>query len=278
MKKAILVTFFGFISLLVISCDNPANENTQEAKYSVSYVGNGNTSGYVPVDNKQYLSGEVAIILGKGSLDRIGYDFSNWNTNQQGNGVSYNPSEIITIGTSNVTLYAIWVELSKYTVTFETYGGSYVPAINNIISGSKISKPTNPTKENCTFQGWFIDEEFDTEWDFQNNIVENNITLFAKWYSTLYQYEVSIDNYYRVGSYIAVYWTNPIDDNFSHVRIIPAGFEWVESMGGAAAAVLDKEPGITYYVMQDNANTEYLIIKCIGKDGTVSEGITVYFN
>jgi uncharacterized repeat protein (TIGR02543 family) len=169
-------------------------------------------------------------------------------------------------------------EFSKYSVSFETNGGSAVQSITNISKGEKINKPNDPTKQNFIFAGWFIDKNFETEWDFQNDTVEGSITLYAKWRSPLYQYEVIIDNYYKVGSYLAVYWTNPVDENFSHVRIIPAGFEWVENMGGSAAAALDKEPGITNYVMQDNANTEYLIVKCIGKDGTVSEGITVYFD
>ena len=169
-------------------------------------------------------------------------------------------------------------EFSKYSVSFVTNGGSAVQSITNISEGEKINKPNDPTKQNFIFAGWFINENFETEWDFQNDTVEDNLTLYAKWRNPLYQYEVIIDNYYKVGSYLAVYWTNPVDENFSHVRIIPAGFEWVENMGGEAAAALDKEPDITYYVMQDNTNTEYLIVKCISKDGTVSEGITVYFD
>jgi len=268
-KKLILL--FSFCVIL-IGCNDLNGTNIQETKYNIFYNGNGNTSGSVPMDNNLYLSGEEAVVMGKGSLEKTGYEFINWNTNQQGTGNSFNSGEKIAINSSNVTLYAIWNEQGKYTVTFETFDGSSVQSLENVISGSKITKPTNPTKANSAFEGWFIDEEFETAWDFQNDVVVNNLTLFAKWRSTLYQHEVTNIYHLQVGFYVVIYWTNPIDSNFSHVRIIPAGFEWADS------SALDQEPGITSYSVLDFANTEYLIIKCIGKDGNVSEGIKYYLS
>ena len=219
------------------------------------------------MDNNLYLSGEEAVIFRKGTLQKSGYVFKSWNTNQQGNGTSYNGGDRILIVSANITLYAIWDELGKYTVAFETYDGSSVQALENIVYGSKITRPSNPTKAHSIFEGWFIDEKFETEWDFQNGIVESNLILYAKWQSTLYQVEVTDIYHLRIGVYVIVYWTNPTDTNFSHVRIIPAGYEWADS------SALDKEPGITSYSVMDFANTEYVIIKCIGKDGNISEGI-----
>ena len=270
MKKAIFGTFFICVFLLV-GCGD-LDDNLPETKYSITYSGNGNSSGYVPIDSNQYLPGSEAIVLGKGSIERIGFNFLNWNTNQQGTGTSYGSGDIIVISNSNITLYAIWDELPKYTVTFETYGGSSVESISNIITGLKINIPATPAKQNFSFEGWYIDEEFTVEWNFQNDIVDKDLTLYAKWISTLYPYEVTNISGYRVGLYLFVSWTNPTDDNFSHVRVILAGFEWAESSG-----MMDQEPGITSYSAADFAGTEYVIIKSVGKDGSVSEGIIFYF-
>jgi len=64
----------------------------------------------------------------------------------------------------------------KYTVTFDTGGGS---AINSqtVSSGSKASKPSNPTKYGYTFKNWTLNGN---EYNFNNN-VNANITLTANW-------------------------------------------------------------------------------------------------
>jgi hypothetical protein len=53
--------------------------------------------------------------------------------------------------------------------------------------------------------------------------------------------------------------------------MVIAGFEWVEESGA-----MDLEPGIAMYSMNDFANTEYVIIKSVYKDGNVSEGVKYY--
>ena len=46
--------------------------------------------------------------------------------------------------------------------------------------GEKVKKPENPEKEGYNFVGWFVDEELDTEFNFDTPI-ESNTTLYAKW-------------------------------------------------------------------------------------------------
>jgi len=274
MKKGYI--FLLVITIMLVGC-NDLNNTNNTVKYSIFYHGNGNTSGYAPVDNNEYMSGSDVVILNKGTLEKTGYTFLNWNINAQGTGNSYSSGDIIKINNANINLYAMWSELSgllKYTVTFQSNGGSYIPSINNIISGSKIDKPTNPIKPNSVFEGWFIDEKFKTEWDFENDIIQNNLTLYAKWQVTYYQYEVSDIYHLRSGNTVFISWVNPTDSNFSHVRIIPAGYEWAEDFGDNSP--LDKEPGISSYSMLDFAGIEYVIIKCVGKDGTVSKGIKYF--
>ena len=68
------------------------------------------------------------------------------------------------------------------TVYFESNGGSDVETITGVKSGTKITKPEDPEKEGFVFAGWFWEEEFETEFDFDNDTITwNETTLYAKW-------------------------------------------------------------------------------------------------
>jgi uncharacterized repeat protein (TIGR02543 family) len=98
--------------------------------YSVTYSGNGATSGFAPVDNGAYEEGATVTVLGNtGSLGLPGYAFSGWNTAANGSGTSYAPAATFTMGASDVTLYAQWTLIPTYTVTYAGNGatGGAVP-------------------------------------------------------------------------------------------------------------------------------------------------------
>lgn len=63
------------------------------------------------------------------------------------------------------------------TVTFETNGGSKIDPIT-VVKGTIVPKPFNPTKEGYDFDTWIIK---DREWDFEKDIVNQDITLQAEW-------------------------------------------------------------------------------------------------
>jgi hypothetical protein len=90
---------------------------TQEAPvvsttYTVTYDGNGNTSGSPPVDGlSPYNSGSTVTVLGNtGALVQSGSAFDDWNTQSDGSGTTYLPGNIFTINV-NTILYAIWLPL-----------------------------------------------------------------------------------------------------------------------------------------------------------------------
>lgn len=75
---------------------------------------------------------------------------------------------------------------TQYTVTFVVNGGT-APAVQTVNEGEKATRPEDPVKEatshttEYTFVGWFMkDGETETEWNFFNNVVMENITLYAK--------------------------------------------------------------------------------------------------
>ena len=88
------------------------SENQKEqlvAAYSVTYNGNGNTDGVVPVDSDSpYLNGSTVTVLGNtGSLAKTNYVFDGWNTAANGSGTPYEPDATFDI-TGDITLYAQW--------------------------------------------------------------------------------------------------------------------------------------------------------------------------
>lgn len=64
----------------------------------------------------------------------------------------------------------------EFTVTFNSDGGNAVDS-QIVEAGSKVIKPTNPTKNGFKFLGWFL---ADKDFDFDSTI-EDDITLVAQW-------------------------------------------------------------------------------------------------
>lgn len=70
--------------------------------------------------------------------------------------------------------------LSEVLVSFDTLGGSKIEGkVVNV--GNKITMPTAPTKSGTTFEGWYLDSEYTTEFDFKTMTIDGFTTLYAKW-------------------------------------------------------------------------------------------------
>ena len=102
------------------------------------------------------------------------------------------PGYIMTDIQEDVTLTAVWEDTNtggtttpngggggetKYTVTFDSTGGSDIPN-QSIGSGKKAAKPAAPTKPGYIFKGWYTEDG--KEFDFDSNIT-NEIKLIAQW-------------------------------------------------------------------------------------------------
>ena len=72
-------------------------------------------------------------------------------------------------------------EITTYTVTFNSNGGTYVSPIT-VASGSTISKPADPTQTGYDFNGWYKEVNFYNSWNFASDIVTSNIMLYAEWF------------------------------------------------------------------------------------------------
>ncbi|MCV6608794.1 MAG: InlB B-repeat-containing protein [Campylobacterales bacterium] len=165
-------------------------ENSTPTTYTITYNGNGNTGGSVPADQTKTEDINLTLSTNSGSLTKTNFTFVGWNTLADGSGTDYGV-ESKYVNNSDITLYAKWTNLVTYTVTFDVDGGSAVSSLD-IVSGNTATKPTDPTKTNATFEGWYSDSGLTSSFDF-TTAISGDITLYAKWTSTAVLHEKIID-------------------------------------------------------------------------------------
>jgi uncharacterized repeat protein (TIGR02543 family) len=83
------------------------------------------------------------------------------------------------------------IVLQEQTVTYESNGGSALPN-QTVYWGRLIEEPQAPTKVGYSFEGWFTDSELTEQWDFSQDYVSGDVTLYAKWGSG---YRISFDSH-----------------------------------------------------------------------------------
>ena len=165
-------------------------------EYTVTF----NAYGGFPTPDEQHVkSGEKAVLPAEPTLK--GYTFAFWYLgDDEQNATAY---DFDTPVTGDITLTAKW-NINKYTVTFNSYGGTPVPPAQEVEYGLTATEPaTAPTKTGYTFDGWYLGDE---KYDF-SDAVEQNITLYANWEKNIYTVtytdgvdgeEVFADQTYRV--------------------------------------------------------------------------------
>ncbi len=180
----VMVAFLMLINFVACSEDDPSEDDSSETNYTVTYDGNGNTGGSVPVDSNSYTAGQAVTALNNlGSLVKSGAAFDNWNTQVGGSGTTYTPDQVFLMGSTNLTLYAQWSTIF-FAVSFNGQGADIEasPISMNIATGNTVgSLPTSPQKTGFVFGGWFTTingggSEFTT-----STSISADITVYAKW-------------------------------------------------------------------------------------------------
>lgn len=110
------------------------------ATYTVSFNSNGGT----PVA-PQTVAYE-AFATRPADPTREGYIIKEW----QLNGELYNFDVPVT---EDITLDAVWSKV--WTVTFDSNGGATTPEAQTVVDGELANTPQEPTKDGCTFGGWY---------------------------------------------------------------------------------------------------------------------------
>jgi uncharacterized repeat protein (TIGR02543 family) len=139
-----------------------------QADYTLSYDGNGNTSGDVPSSTtvtKNAKAPEDVIVADQGNLAKEGYHFIGWNTAADGSGTMYQPGTNYSL-IDNTTLYAQWTEDTlpqtiSYSLTYDANGNDKyltlpIPNSSNWPEGLKLEvvAPAMKAGYDVTFVGW----------------------------------------------------------------------------------------------------------------------------
>ena len=134
--------------------------------YEVIYLPGTYGTGSAVTDMKPHNN----ILTLRGALfTRAGYTQVGWSTVDGGEKV-YGFEDVYTQNEA-LTLYPVW-NTNKYTITFETNGGSEIAPITQDY-GTEITAPDNPTRKGYTFKGW--DKEI------PKTMPAENITVKAQW-------------------------------------------------------------------------------------------------
>jgi len=115
---------------------------------------------------------------------RAGFTFAGWFRDANGTTAWEFATDTVS---QNTTLYAKWISVTTptCTVSFNSQGGS---AVDSRIAeqGAKITAPTDPTRANFAFAGWYKESAGATAWNFETETVTASMTLYAKWAADQY--------------------------------------------------------------------------------------------
>ncbi|MBQ1678253.1 MAG: InlB B-repeat-containing protein, partial [Oscillospiraceae bacterium] len=146
-------------------------EEESPAEYTVRFESNGGSA----VASQTVLSGQT--VTRPADPAREGFRFLGWFADA----ALTNAYDFSAPVTGNLTLYAKWEEIpdTVCTVSFNSNGGSAVAA-QTVESGETVSEPPTPTREGCSFDGWYTDAALSQVYDFAAPVTES-FTLYAAW-------------------------------------------------------------------------------------------------
>lgn len=158
------------------------NEGTDTNSYTVAF--NVNIEGET-MESLSIKDGEL--ITEPTAPTKEGYTFGGWYRDEA---CQYRWNFATDKVTSNTTLYPKWT-LNAYTVDFDLQDhGAHIDS-QTINYNCKVTKPTDPTENGYTFGGWYKEKACENAWNFTENKVTANTTLYAKW--TINSYAVTFN-------------------------------------------------------------------------------------
>ena len=172
------ITLLPILAALLLGCYEDPYSGA--VLYTIFFDLNGGT-GLVPPPIEG-LIGDARVTLPRGDfISRDGFAFVGWSEDPSGSDWVYvGGSFYRKPGGRDITLYAIWIDLPDFSVTFETGQGSNIPG-QIVYAGDTVSPPlTNPVLGGYTFGGWFQDYDYKIPYDFSKPVYANT-TIYARW-------------------------------------------------------------------------------------------------
>lgn len=154
--------------------------------YVLQYSADGATSG----TNPEYVIvgyGNVAVIADQGTLERTGYEFAGWNSQEDGSGETYPVGSEFIMPASDVTLYPLWVPVD-YTFSYDgntnTTGTPPTSATYQYGASVTVADAGSLAKTDFEFAGWNTAADGNGDPYAANaslTMPASNVTLYAQW-------------------------------------------------------------------------------------------------
>lgn len=132
---------------------------------AVSFDGNAKNT-----DLLQYLSACTKLSFGA-KVDSTSFW---WTENATLSNIRFSINEVSAIGTGIVTP-------QYYTVTYNMKGHGDLCDSVQVEKDTLLQSSQIPTAQGYQFKGWYKDGSYKEEWDFANDLVTKDLTLYAKW-------------------------------------------------------------------------------------------------
>ncbi|MBR4420685.1 MAG: InlB B-repeat-containing protein, partial [Clostridia bacterium] len=189
----------------------------------------------------------------KESTAEYTYTFAGWYTV---NGEEYTAWDFENnVVSGNIWLIAKFSAIKNtYDVTFVDENGSSLADAQTLEYGSKVTAPANPTKESTAeytyaFAGWYNGE---TAWDFENGVVESDLTLAAKFIASVREYTLTINSSLGGDAQTVTYsYGDAADLDFAI-----EGYTFVVTLNGEAITELIIEGDVTIEVVYTEITVE----------------------
>ena len=176
--------------LLWTACDSAGslagNRDTiwQKVKESSSYTVDFNPNGGNPVPQSQTVHYGSKAVNPDNILEKDSNIFLGWFTEEScTNEWDFSADTV----TGNTTLYAKWKESVGYAVAFNVYTAKAPVYGQDVADGGLIIQPDSPERDNSSsgdryiFDQWYREQSYTTPWDFANDKVTADITLYGTW-------------------------------------------------------------------------------------------------
>lgn len=179
-------------------------------------------------------------------LEKTGYDFDGWFTDRDFN-TAFN---YVTMPATNITLYAKWT-LKTHEIKFNLGYSESIPSLE-LHFGEEITLPENPQREGYDFDGWFLDENFETRFNF-TTMPDRSLTAYAKW--NIKYFSITIYN------------------NISQLGIIFGEFAYGSSFPELSPYTLTGYEFIGWY-NEKNLETEFIVPATVTSDVFIYAGLS----
>ena len=258
-KKYLTACFCTFLLVSLCSCESRNSiEVKDEYTFTYDYNYEGGKNRVIKVGANKRASYYDA--------SRVGYLLDGWFEEKE----CKNEFSFDTPITQDTTVYALWTNLDNVSYCNVTFDYNY-DGITNVLKTRKgktieTRKIAKPDRLGYTLLGWYLDKDLTLKFNFENEIINNDITLYAKYEKKDIKFdsndEVILENVkIKIGMHDPFGYINDnsfkkVIDKFNEVYEGKIFAEYVPNDGSAANLIFNQTEMINmnydgYYPMED---------------------------